>query len=211
LRQVDLVRLDHFRGFEAYWEVPARNRTARRGRWVKAPGAELLKTLRSKLGGLPFIAEDLGLITREVHALRDEFDLPGMRVLQFAFGGEFDSPFLPHSYPRNAVVYTGTHDNDTIVGWYRSLSDEERVRVRRYASCDGNTISWDLIRLAWSSVADIAIAPLQDVLGLGSEARINVPGSAAGNWRWRVKDGLVTDDKLDRLRELTETFARASE
>ena len=210
LRQVDLVRLDHFRGFQAYWEVPARNRTARQGRWVKAPGADLLKTLRSRLGGLPFIAEDLGLITPQVEALRDEFGLPGMRVLQFAFGGSFDNPFLPHSYCRNAVVYTGTHDNDTTAGWFASLSKEEQARVRRYATCDGSHVSWDLMRLAWSSVARIAIAPLQDVLALGPEARINTPGKPTGNWRWRVTPQMLRNDLLDWLRDLTETYDRAA-
>ena len=208
LRQVDLVRLDHFRGFEAYWEVPARNRTAGHGRWVKAPGAELLKTLRVKLGGLPFIAEDLGLITKEVEALRDDLGLPGMRVLQFAFGDSFGNPFLPHRYCRNAVVYTGTHDNDTTAGWYATLSPEEQARVRRYAACDGQNVPWDLIRLAWSSVADIAVAPFQDVLGLGSEARMNVPGKPTGNWRWRFTRDMVSDSSFDRLRELTETYDR---
>jgi 4-alpha-glucanotransferase len=209
LQQVDLVRLDHFRGFEAYWEVPARAQSAKRGRWVKAPGAELLETLRAALGGLPFIAEDLGLITPEVGALRDQFELPGMRVLQFAFGGGFDNPFLPHNYPRNSLVYTGTHDNDTTVGWYGSLSKEEQSRVRRYAACDGSDISWELIRLAWGSVADTAIAPLQDVLGLAREGRINVPGTASGNWGWRATADMVTHDRLGRLRELTETYDRA--
>lgn len=209
LRQVDLVRLDHFRGLEAYWEVPASNRTARRGRWVKAPGAELLKTLLSALGGLPFIAEDLGLITPQVEALRDDFGLPGMRVLQFAFGGSFDNPFLPHQYSRNAVVYTGTHDNDTTAGWYASLSADEQARVRRYASCDGAHVAWDLVRLAWASVADLAIAPLQDVLGLGPEARMNTPGNPTDNWRWRFTRPMLRNDLLDWLRDLTETYGRA--
>lgn len=211
LRQVDLVRLDHFRGFEAFWEVPARNRTARQGRWVKAPGAELLKRVRSGLGGLPFIAEDLGLITPQVEALRDAFGLPGMRVLQFAFGGSFDNPFLPHRYCRNAVVYTGTHDNDTTAGWYASLSKDEQARVRRYAACDGSHIAWDLMRIAWSSVARIAIAPLQDVLALDSEARMNTPGKPTGNWRWRVTPQMLRNDLLDWLRELTETYDRTAQ
>ena len=210
LRQVDLVRLDHFRGFQAYWEVPAPKRTARHGRWVKAPGADLLKTVKSRLGGLPFIAEDLGMITPQVQALRDRFELPGMRVLQFAFGGASDNPFLPHQYCRNAVVYTGTHDNDTTAGWYASLSADEQARVRRYASCDGSQVSWDLIRLAWSSVADVAIAPLQDVLDLGSEARMNIPGRACGNWQWRVTRQMLSHVSFDRLRELTETYDRTA-
>jgi 4-alpha-glucanotransferase len=210
LRQVDLVRLDHFRGFESYWEVPARNRTARHGRWVRAPGADLLTTVRSKLGGLPFIAEDLGLITPQVEALRDDFDLPGMRVLQFAFGGSFDNPFLPHRYSRNAVVYTGTHDNDTTAGWYASLSKSAQARVRRYAASDGSHIAWDLMRLAWGSVARIAIAPLQDVLALGPEARMNTPGKPSGNWRWRVTREMLRNDLVDWLRDLTETYDRTA-
>jgi 4-alpha-glucanotransferase len=212
LAQADLVRLDHFRGFAAYWEIPARRPTAQHGRWVKGPGRELFDTLRAALGALPFIAEDLGVITPDVEALRDELGLPGMRVLQFAFGGADDgsNPHLPHNYPRNAVAYTGTHDNDTSAGWYAKLRREERARVRESAGArDGDDVAWSLMRLGWSSVADLAIAPVQDVLGLGSRARMNVPGKSRGNWGWRVEAGAMTDEAWGRLAELTCRYARA--
>jgi 4-alpha-glucanotransferase len=209
LRQVDLVRLDHFRGFEAYWEVPAGQTTAEKGRWVKGPGADFLNVLRDKLGGLPLIAEDLGVITPEVRQLRLQFDLPGMRILQFAFGGAFERRFLPHRHVRNTVVYTGTHDNDTTRGWYQTLTEDELRFLRRYAPSAENDISWELIRLAWMSVADHAITPLQDVLSLGSEARMNWPGRPSGNWRWRFRADLLTESLLDRLAELTEIYERS--
>ncbi len=208
LAQVDLIRLDHFRGFEAYWEVPAGEPTAEKGRWVKGPGADLLRVLRDQLGGLPFIAEDLGVITPEVRQLRLAFDLPGMRILQFAFGGAPESRFLPHRHERNTMVYTGTHDNDTTHGWYQTLSADELHFLRRYAPSTDNDISWDLIRLAWMSVADHAITPLQDVLSLGSEARMNWPGRPSGNWRWRFCAGMLTEELLDRLAELTTIYER---
>jgi 4-alpha-glucanotransferase len=208
LGQVDLVRLDHFRGFEAYWEVPAGQTTAEKGRWVKGPGADFLNVLRDKLGDLPLIAEDLGVITPEVRQLRLQFDLPGMRILQFAFGGAFERRFLPHRHVRNTVVYTGTHDNDTTRGWYQTLTADEVRFLRRYAPGAENDISWELIRLAWMSVADYAITPLQDVLSLGSEARMNWPGRASGNWRWRFRTEMLTESLLDRLAELTEVYER---
>lgn len=208
LKQVDLIRLDHFRGFEAYWEVPAGMPTAEKGRWVTGPGGDLLETLRRELGELPLIAEDLGLITPEVEELRDQFELPGMRILQFAFDGERDNPYLPHNFVRNTVVYTGTHDNDTTRGWYQSVSEELRDRVRRYLGRDGRDIAWDFIRLAWSSVADYAVVPLQDLLNLGAEARMNIPGRGEGNWNWRLSDGMVNAGVLDRLAELTITYGR---
>ena len=207
--QVDMVRIDHFRGFEAYWEIPAHHPTAKDGRWVKAPGHDLFRALRKQLGDLPFVAEDLGLITPEVTSLRDGFDLPGMKVLQFAFGGSPDDPFLPHMYERNTVSYTGTHDNDTTKGWFESLKKEERQRVQRYVQGTPKDLPWNMIRLAWSSVADTAIAPLQDILGLGSEARMNRPGTAENNWAWRFKPRVLKDRLLDRLGELTETYGRA--
>ncbi len=156
LSQVDIIRLDHFRGFEAYWEIPAGNATAQEGRWVQAPGPALLETLQQALGGLPLIAEDLGLITPEVEALRDHFGLPGMRILQFAFGGGADNPYLPHMYVPNTVAYTGTHDNDTTRGWFNTTPEKDRDHVRRYLARDGSDIAWDFIRAAWSSVADLA-------------------------------------------------------
>jgi 4-alpha-glucanotransferase len=209
LRQVDLLRIDHFRGLEACWEIPATSPTAQKGKWVKAPGAALLETLRNHLGGLPFIAEDLGVITPEVEKLRDDFGLPGMRVLQFAFGGGPDNLFLPHNYPRHAVVYTGTHDNDTVVGWFRSLPKHERARVLQFTCGNPSHIASDMIRLAWSSVASIAIAPLQDVLGLGSPARMNIPGKAEGNWTWRLGSLDEASRGLDRLRNMTAQYDRA--
>jgi 4-alpha-glucanotransferase len=208
LKQVDVIRLDHFRGFEAYWEVPAGRITAEHGRWVKGPGADLFETLRRQLGGLPLLAEDLGLITPEVEALRDQFEMPGMRILQFGFSAAADHPYLPHNFVRNTVAYTGTHDNDTTRGWFSTLADHERERVRRYLGRDGADIAWDLIRLAWSSVADYAIAPLQDVFDLDGEARMNMPGRPAGNWTWRFTFDKLTKEVLDRLGELTGLYGR---
>jgi 4-alpha-glucanotransferase len=206
LAHVDLVRLDHFRGFAAAWHVPAGAATAQSGQWLPGPGADLFDATRDELGRLPLIAEDLGLITPDVHRLRDQFHLPGMRVLQFAFDGNPDNPFLPHNYGPDAVVYTGTHDNDTTRGWYESLPEGQRPVVWSYlecSPCEGREIAWELIRLAWSSVATLAMAPLQDLLNLGSEARTNRPGSAEGNWRWRFTDDMLSELALDRLRELT--------
>jgi 4-alpha-glucanotransferase len=207
LAQVDLVRLDHFRGFEAYWEIPAENTTAEIGEWVPGPGADLLRALRSALGGLPLIAEDLGVITPEVEALRDEFHLPGMRILQFAFSGP-DNRFLPHHYVRNTVVYTGTHDNDTTVGWHAEASDGEHWFLHRYFPGSGADIAWELVRVAWSSVADYALAPLQDLLSLPTSARMNFPGKPSGNWTWRFLPGQVTPAVIDRLGDMTALYSR---
>jgi 4-alpha-glucanotransferase len=207
LTQVDLVRLDHFRGFEAYWEIPAENVTAEIGQWVPGPGADLLTALRDALGSLPLIAEDLGVITPGVEALRDQFNLPGMRILQFAFSGP-DNRFLPHHYTRNTVVYTGTHDNDTTIGWYDEAGEGERWFLHRYLPNVGNDIAWDLIRTAWSSVADYAVAPLQDLLRLPTAARMNFPGRPAGNWTWRFTTGQVTPALVDRLGDLTGLYSR---
>jgi 4-alpha-glucanotransferase len=211
LGRVDLVRLDHFRGFEAYWEVPAGEATAENGRWVKGPGGDLLNVLRQALGGLPVVAEDLGVITPEVRDLRLQFDLPGMRILQFAFGGALEKRFQPHRHERSTVVYTGTHDNDTTHGWYATLTEDEGRFFRAYAPSTDGDVSWDLIRLAWMSVADYAVAPLQDVLSLGSEARMNRPGVPAGNWRWRYRAEMLTDELLDRLAQFTEVYERTPE
>ncbi len=216
LEQVDLVRIDHFRGFEAHWEVPAGMPTAEKGKWVKGPGADLFDALRAALGhpsaslraSLPIIAEDLGVNTPEVDALREQFHLPGMRILQFAFGGATEDRFLPHNYERNTVVYTGTHDNDTTLSWYASITEKERDFVRRYLGRDGHDVVWDLIRLAWASVADYAVTSLQDVLNLGPEARMNLPGRASGNWGWRFAEGQLSSAALDRLGELTELYGR---
>jgi len=209
LAQVDAVRIDHFRGFEAYWEIPAENPTAEHGRWVEAPGPALFEALRDALGNpLPLVAEDLGIITPAVEQLRARFGLPGMRVLQFAFGGAVEERFLPYAFDRNVVAYTGTHDNDTTRGWYESLTAAERATFHCYAPDAEREPVWALIRLAWASVADTAIAPLQDVLNLGTEARMNVPGTAVGNWRWRVTEEQLSNLSVDRLCELTETYGR---
>lgn len=207
-RLVDVVRLDHFRGFEAYWEIPAAAPNAIKGRWVKAPGVALMETLQKTFGELPIIAEDLGVITPEVDALRRRFGLPGMRILQFAFGDRAENRFLPHNYDQNTLVYTGTHDNDTSQGWYRSANDGEKDHFRRYLARDGSDAAWDLIRAAWSSVANLAIAPLQDVLNLGTEARMNFPGKPQGNWAWRFQAEQLSPWILDRLADLTQLYGR---
>jgi 4-alpha-glucanotransferase len=208
LGQVDLVRIDHFRGFAACWEIPSSRPTAQHGRWVCAPGQALFDAARKALGGLPFIAEDLGLITPDVERLRDSLGLPGMRVLQFAFEGAADNPFLPHNFGRNTVVYTGTHDNDTTVGWFAALGQKEKANVRRYLPHVDADPPWELMRMAWSSVAQLAIAPAQDVLGLGRAGRMNVPGRPAGNWRWRMTAGQWTARHSDRLAEMTRACGR---
>jgi 4-alpha-glucanotransferase len=209
LEQVDLVRLDHFRGFEAYWEIPEGMPTAQIGQWVKGPGADLIEALQRGLGKLPLIAEDLGIITPEVEALRDQFHLPGMRILQFAFGGATENRFLPHHYEPNTVVYTGTHDNDTTRGWYAAITPQEAQLLHRYLGHEPRQVSWDLMRLAWASVADYALAPLQDVFDLGTEARMNFPGRPAGNWGWRFTEEMLTRSLLERLADMTDIYARA--
>jgi len=217
---VDIIRLDHFRGFEKYWEVPAKDATAITGRWVPAPGAGLFDTVQKALGTLPIIAEDLGVITPEVETLREQFGFPGMRVLQFAFGSDLNTDdYRPSSYPRNCVVYTGTHDNDTTIGWFRgedikdsTQTKEERQKEKQaalgYLGADGHEINWDFIRLALMSAADTAIIPMQDILGLGSEARMNLPGRAKGNWCWRFAPDMLTKGIEGRLRELTALSGR---
>jgi 4-alpha-glucanotransferase len=205
----DITRLDHFRGFEAYWEVPADHKTAMNGKWIKAPGAELFNTLKGAIGAVPIIAEDLGVITPEVEALRDAFGFPGMKILQFAFGSGSDNPYLPHNYVTNCVVYTGTHDNDTSIGWYRNTSTpEEQDHIRRYMGTDGSDIHWDMIRLAFSSVAHSAIVPMQDILGLDGSGRMNFPGKPSGNWGWRFEFDQFTESIQNRLRELTHLYGR---
>ena len=208
LAQADVVRIDHFRGFAACWEIPASAPTAQKGRWVKSPGAAMLGTFQKELGGLPLIAEDLGLITPDVEKLRDDFGLPGMRVLQFAFGGDSTNPHLPHNAAPNTVIYTGTHDNDTTVGWWKSLPKDQRAKARRYAPAIEKGVAWEMIRLAWSSVSAIAIAPVQDLLRLGSNARMNVPGRAKGNWGWRLTQGRNVDRALDHLAQMSELYGR---
>ncbi|MCC5662460.1 4-alpha-glucanotransferase [Nostoc sp. CHAB 5784] len=212
LDYVDIIRIDHFRGFEAYWSVPKGEETAMNGKWVEAPGDAFFEAIRQKLGKLPVLAEDLGVITPEVEALRDKYEFPGMKVLQFAFGSDPGNPFLPFNYPRNAVVYTGTHDNDTTVGWFNSASDNEKHNLWLYlGSISPEGIHWDLIRLALSSIANQAIIPLQDVLGLGNEARMNFPSLAEGNWEWRYQAGALREELGDRLKVLTRLNGRAPE
>ncbi|AFZ27156.1 4-alpha-glucanotransferase [Cylindrospermum stagnale PCC 7417] len=210
LDYVDIIRIDHFRGFEAYWSVPQGEETAMNGEWIEAPGDAFFEVIKQKLGKLPILAEDLGVITPEVEALRDKFEFPGMKVLQFAFGSDPGNPFLPFNYSRNAVVYTGTHDNDTTVGWYNTASDWEKRNLWLYLGCiSPQGINWDLIRLALSSIANQAIIPLQDVLGLGNEARMNFPGTAVGNWGWRYQAAVLTEELGDRLKVLTTLCGRA--
>lgn len=219
LELVDIVRIDHFRGFAACWEVPAGEETAERGRWVEVPGREFFTALKGVFEELPIIAEDLGLITPDVEALRDHFGIPGMKVLQFAFGDDHRNPYLPHNYHQNALVYTGTHDTDTTVGWFQSqggndstLNAEQIAHEQRhclkYLGTDGREIHWDFIRAAFASVANLAILPLQDLLGLDSSARMNLPGSPDGNWSWRFQAEALTDEVRARLREMTELYGR---
>jgi 4-alpha-glucanotransferase len=219
LKQVDMIRIDHFRGFEAYWEVPGKARTAARGRWVPGPGAAFFQALQKRFAGLPLIAEDLGLITPAVRALRDQFDLPGMRVLQFGFDTSADAEeHLPHRYVPHCIAYTGTHDNDTAVGWMTSshlATTQSKATVRcerayalRYAGSDGKQFHWDMIRLAMASIADIAIIPMQDILGLDNRARMNIPGKAEGNWDWRFAWGQLTPKTTARLADMTAVYSR---
>lgn len=210
LNKVDWIRVDHFRGLSAYWAVPEGETTAINGEWVDAPGQALFETINEKLGKLPIIAEDLGIITPDVEELRDNFEFPGMKILHFAFDSGRDNPYLPYNYiSPNWVVYTGTHDNNTTVGWFDKRSSEEQERVTRFLGCTcGDGIHWDLIRLAMSSVANMAIFPLQDILGLGEEAVMNRPGVGEGNWSWRYKSEMLTSEVSDRLREMTRTYGR---
>ena len=208
LGDVDILRIDHFRGFEAYWEVPFGAEDARGGKWVKAPGLKFFQSLEEKLGKLPLIAEDLGIITDEVVALRDAAGFPGMRILQFAFGQDKNNAYLPHSYDRNTVVYTGTHDNDTCRGWYETASEAEKDHFRRYMNVDGQNVAWDLIRLAFSSSADTVIVPLQDVMNLGTEHRMNIPGTSVGNWGFTFSFDWWWDGFTDGLKYLSELFGR---
>jgi 4-alpha-glucanotransferase len=203
----DLVRIDHFRGFESYWEVRAGETTALNGRWAPGPGDRFFAALRNQLGALPIIAEDLGLITPEVHALRDRLGLPGMKVVQFAFSDP-ENPYLPHNHVPNSVVCTGTHDNDTTRGWWAGAPPEQQVFARRYLGRPYLDAPWDFIRVALGSASDLAIVPVQDVLGLGSEARMNRPGEAEGNWEWRMRPGALTPALAARLRELAELYDR---
>lgn len=208
LSLVDVVRLDHFRGFAGYWEIPAGEETAIKGRWVPGPGAGFFQTVSDTFGQLPIIAEDLGEITPDVTALRDRFQLPGMKILVFAFDSDAANEFLPHHYSSNYVVYTGTHDNDTALGWYQRVTDKERDFARRYLARSGDDIAWDLIRAAWSSTAVYALSPMQDLLSLDNRARMNYPSQPSGNWTWRMREGDLSEGLKSRLREFNELYER---
>ncbi len=208
LQFADIVRVDHFRGFAAYWEIPASEPTAMHGRWMPGPGRELFDAIREAVGALPIVAEDLGHITPEVHELRKAIGVPGMKILQFAFA-QPNSPHLPHHYQAQTVVYTGTHDNDTARGWFDQASDEERKTAALYLGVhSAEELPWTLIRTAYTSVAETAIVPAQDILGLGNEARMNLPGEEKDNWSWRLEEGALTDELADELRKLAEVSGR---
>lgn len=210
LAMVDIVRIDHFRGFEAYWEIPAHEPTAMNGRWVEGPREALFDALSGALGRIPVIAEDLGVITEGVELLRRMYRFPGMRVLHFCFGEDLqETSFNPRRFPEDCVAYTGTHDNDTTIGWFHGLSAEDRQRILAFLGADGQEIHWDLIRLAAGSAAQAMVVPLQDVLGLGTEARMNRPGSPLGNWRWRFTADQLTPEREARMLKLCETTGRA--
>ena len=209
LQLVDYLRIDHFRGFEAYWSVPYGDETAINGKWIKGPGASLFRAIEKELGkDLPIFAEDLGVITPQVEKLRDTFHFPGMKVLQFAFNDTAESDFLPYLYPENCICYTGTHDNDTTVGWYLELDEKYRDKVRRYMNCDGSNIHWDFIRTALGSTARYAIFPLQDLFGFGSDCRMNTPGAAAGNWTWRYTSDRLSPELAEALKTISEVYGR---
>jgi 4-alpha-glucanotransferase len=219
-RILDLVRLDHFRGFEAYWAVQGEAPTAEHGEWIKAPGAQLFEAVERALGELCIVAENLGVITPPVEAIRKRFNFPGMSILQFAFGKDPQAPgFRPHNYPRDVVAYTGTHDNDTVMGWWTSTGEtdstrsaeevrEEKAYALRYLQSDGREMNWVMIRELMRSVASTVIFPMQDVLGLRSEARMNTPAVPSGNWRWRMRPGQLTDELSERLLDLASLYDR---
>jgi 4-alpha-glucanotransferase len=208
LKTVDIVRLDHFRGFGGYWEVQYGAKTAEEGRWVKGPGGDFFDAVGAALGELPIIAEDLGEITTDVIELREQYRLPGMRILQFAFAGDSSDPFLPHNYIVNCAAYTGTHDNDTARGWYENAPEKERDFVRRYLGRSGEDIAWDMIRAVWSSVAVLALAPMQDFLSEPTEARMNFPGRASGNWGWRMMTDALSPFLVSRIQNFNRLYRR---
>ena len=208
LELYDIVRIDHFRGFAASWEVPFGDDTAINGQWAPGPGAELFLALEGALGKMPIIAEDLGIITTDVEELRDQFGFPGMKILHFAFDSGPDNKYLPHNHLPESVVYTGTHDNDTTAGWFAKLSEHEQLHIRRYLRYQGDDMVWEMIRTALISVAETAIIPLQDLLSLGSDYRMNMPGTVGSNWSWRFAPGDLTSDLATRLCDLTELYGR---
>jgi 4-alpha-glucanotransferase len=207
-RRFDLLRVDHFRGFEACWEIPAADETAVNGRWVKAVGEALFEVLRSHFGTLPLVAEDLGLITPEVLALRDKYELPGMEILQFAFDSGADNPYLPHNHRKMGVVYTGTHDNDTTLGWFENLPAERQLRVVEYLGYPHEPMPWPLVRAALASASQLAIMPMQDILGLGRGQRMNTPGTTEGNWSWRFRWEQIAPDLGERLLRMARLYGR---
>ena len=215
LNTIDILRLDHFRGFAGYYEIPAADKTAEHGRWVPGPGPDLFRVIDNRLSDgistseikLPIIAEDLGVITEDVVAMRDEFQLPGMKILQFGFSGP-DNPFLPHNYVPNCVAYTGTHDNDTALGWFATAPQHEREFALRYLRSDGHDFAWDLIRSIWSSVAMFAVAPMQDILKIGNEGRMNYPSRLGGNWEWRMDENAMSDDLKNKLLDINYLYRR---
>ena len=210
LEYYDVVRVDHFRGFEGYWAVPKGEKTAINGQWLQAPGDALFARLKDALGTLPVVAEDLGVITPEVEALRDKYQFPGMKILQFAFDSDQSNPFLPYNYyNRNCVVYTGTHDNDTSLGWFAARNFEQRTKVTDYlGGISPQGIHWGLVACAMGSVANQAVFPLQDILGSESHCRMNTPGSAAGNWEWRYRQEMLTPKLTEHLYKMTELYGR---
>lgn len=213
LKLVDIIRIDHFRGFEAYWEIPFGEATAINGKWVKAPGMELFAEIQKQLGTLPILAEDLGVITPEVEDMRDHYEFPGMKILQFAFdsgeaGSSMDNPFLPHNYPQHCVVYTGSHDNDTSRGWFESATAGDQALARKYLNYYEEDIAWGFIRACEASTARICVIPAQDLLNLSSAARMNTPSTLGGNWEWRLLPGQLSGNLAARLRDLTQLFGR---
>ncbi|MCX4343458.1 MAG: 4-alpha-glucanotransferase [Kineothrix sp.] len=208
-RLYDVVRIDHFRGFDEYYFIPYGDTTAEFGHWEKGPGYDIFKVMKEKIGKKPVIAEDLGFLTPSVISLVKKTGYPGMKILQFAFDSREESDYLPHNYSNNSVVYTGTHDNDTTMGWYGSLNRQDKAFAKRYLNIKAKKeIYWEFIRAALSSVADTAIIPVQDYLGLGSEARVNMPSTLGNNWKWRLRDGQLDDSLAERIREITKLYGR---
>jgi len=205
----DVIRIDHFRGFAAYWAVPYSEKTAINGEWVPCPGKEFFDAMKAEFGDLPIIAEDLGVITPDVEELRDGFGFPGMKILQFAFDSEEANDYLPHNYPKNCIVYTGTHDNDTVAGWFAGAKEEDRKYVLEYLNCGEHDIHWSFIRLAWASVANTAIIPMQDLLGLNTSSRMNLPGTTKDNWQWRAMSDDFSPELAAKLAHLTLLYGRA--
>ncbi|MCL5974656.1 MAG: 4-alpha-glucanotransferase [Gammaproteobacteria bacterium] len=208
LELFDLIRIDHFRGFEACWEIPASCETAMEGQWGKAPGEALFKKLVSEFGELPLVAEDLGIITAEVTALREQFAMPGMKILQFAFGGDADNPYLPHKHCNDSITYTGTHDNNTTLGWYDEIDEATRQHLHQYIGPSEEAMPWLLIRVALKSVSQLAVIPMQDLLELGGEHRMNVPGTMEGNWKWQFEWTMLPEGCAEKLRQLNQIYGR---